>query len=279
MAVRDISTCISSLEPDFTLLHQAASLADALEAHLSCCAIAIQPAPAYADGMTGTLDLVASHMQAGEAEILAFRKNLHIHIRENLPAVELRETRAFLAGIAEVTSIFARYADMIIARMPGTSDVLRNGEVIEGALFGGGRPVLALPRTWTPGPLGNRVLFAWDASREASRAIHDSLHLLAPSAEVCVTTVDAKIGRRKHGESPGLDIAAHLARHGLRVTVRNEDSLGKPVGMRLAECAQAFGADLIVMGAYRHPKLAQRLIGGPSHFLIAEAPVPVYLSH
>ena len=47
MAVRDISVCISSLETDFSLLHQGAGLAAAREAHLSCCAIGIQPEPVY----------------------------------------------------------------------------------------------------------------------------------------------------------------------------------------------------------------------------------------
>jgi nucleotide-binding universal stress UspA family protein len=279
MTVRDISLCLSSMESDLTLLHQAASLAAAWEAHLSCCAIGVQPAPAYSDGMFGSLDIIGAQLQAGEADILSFRKNLNIHITENLPSIELRDTRAFAAGIAEVTSLFARYADLLVARMPEKADTARHGEIIEGALFGGGRPVLVLPKAWKPAPLGARVLFAWDASREASRAIHDALPLLAPDAEVCVTTVDAQIGWKKHGEAPGLDIAAHLARHGLRITVRNEDSLGKPVGQRLSESATAFDADLIVMGAYRHAKLAQRLMGGPSHFLIAESPVPVFLSH
>jgi nucleotide-binding universal stress UspA family protein len=279
MAVRDISVCISSLETDFSLLHQGAGLAAAREAHLSCCAIGIQPAPVYSDGMFVSLDIISGQMQAGEEDILRFRKNLHIHIQENLPAIELRETRAFASGIAEATSMYARYADMLVARMPEKTDTARHGEIIEGALFGGGRPVLVLPKAWKPAPLGARVLLAWDASREASRAIHDALPLLAPGAEICVTTVDAQIGWKKHGEAPGLDIAAHLARHGLRVTVRNEDSLGRPVGERLAESASNFNADLIVMGAYRHPKLAQRLMGGPSHFLIAESPLPVYLSH
>jgi nucleotide-binding universal stress UspA family protein len=279
MAVRDISVCISSLESDFGLLHQAAALSEDWAAHLSCCAIGIQPAPAYSDGMIGTMEVVAAQFQAGEAEILSFRKNLHIHIQEKLPAVELRETRAFAAGIADVTSVYARYADILVARMPEKPDTARHGEIIEGALFGGGRPVLVLPKDWKPAPLGGRVLFAWDSSREASRAIHDALPLLAPGAEVCVTTIDAQIGWKKHGEAPGLDIAAHLARHGLSVTVRNEDSLGKPVGERLAESAKDFNADLIVMGAYRHSKLAQRLVGGPSHFLISGSPLPVFLSH
>lgn len=279
MAVRDISVCISSLESDFALLHQAASLADAWEAHLSCCAIGIQPAPIYADGMIGTQEVMIAQLQAGEEDIQAFRKNLSLYIRGKFPAVELRETRAFEAGLAEVTSNFSRYADIVVARMPAKSDTARHGEIIEGALFGGGRPVVALPKGWKPGPVGRRVLFAWDASREASRAIHDALPLLASSAEVCVTTVDAQIGRKQHGEAPGLDIAAHLARHGLRVTVRNEDSLGKPVGERLVDAAKGFDADLVVMGGYRHAKLAQRIMGGPSHFLIAESPIPLFLSH
>ena len=54
---------------------------------------------------------------------------------------------------------------------------------------------------------------------------------------------------------------------------------GKPVGERLVETAQGFGADMIVMGGYRHPKLAQRLLGGPSHFLVSNSPVPILLSH
>jgi nucleotide-binding universal stress UspA family protein len=63
------------------------------------------------------------------------------------------------------------------------------------------------------------------------------------------------------------------------MTVQNADSLGKPVGERLVEAAQGFGADLIVMGGYRHPKLVQRVLGGPTQFLISNSPVPVLLSH
>jgi len=36
---------------------------------------------------------------------------------------------------------------------------------------------------------------------------------------------------------------------------------------------------MIVMGGYRHPKLAQRVLGGPTQFLISKSPVPVLLSH
>lgn len=279
MAFRDISVCVSSMSPDHDLIDQAAVIAQDWNAHLSCCAIAVQPMPTFVDGLLGTPTQLTIQIESSENDLQVFREKLLHHIRQASPQVEFRETRNFINGLAEVTSLFARYADILVARMPDRPDTPRHGELIEGALFGAGRPVLTVPRGWKPSALGQRVMLAWDASREASRALHDALPLLAESAEVCVVTVDAQTGPGHHGESPGLDIGAHLARHGLRVTIQNEDSLGKPVAERLIETASSFGADLIIMGAYRHPKLAQRVTGGPSRFMISRSPLPVFLSH
>jgi len=279
MSFRDVSICVTSHEPDHGLIGQAVNIAEAWGAHLSCCAIGVQPVPISSDGILGTHNEMIIQMQAAEDAIQGFRKDLGLLLQEKFAGVELRESRAYATGFAEIASVFARYADMLIARMADHPDKAQHGEIIEGALFGGGRPVLALPKAWKPAPIGHRVLFAWDASREASRAIHDALPLLADTAEVCIVTIDAQTGAKRHGDAPGLDIATHLARHGLKVSVRNEDSLGKPIGERLVETAKGFDADLIVMGAYRHPKLAQRLTGGPTQFLIAKSPIPVFLSH
>lgn len=279
MGFRDLSICISSFESDFGLIEQASSLAEAWQAHLSCCAIGLQSAPIFSDGIMGGQAEFQAQMLATQEHIEAFRNGLKTFIQEKSARVELRETQTFDTAIAGTVAVFARYADLIVARMPPQPDRDHHGEIIEGALFGAGRPVLALPKSWKPAPLGRKVLLAWDASREASRAIHDALPMLEPGAEVCVVTVDAKIGASHHGASPGLDISTHLARHDLNMTVQNADSLGKPVGERLVETAQGFGADMIVMGGYRHPKLAQRFLGGPSHFLVSSSPVPVFLSH
>lgn len=279
MGFRDLSICISSFESDFGLIEQASGLAEAWQAHLSCCAIGLQPSPLFSQGiMSGQAEFQAQ-MQATRDQIEDFRNRLNQYIQEKSVQMELRESLTFDTSLAGTVAVFARYADLIIARMPPQPDHDHHGEIIEGAMFGAGRPVLALPKSWKPAPIGRKVLLAWDASREASRAIHDALPMLAPGADVCVTTVDAKIGPGKHGAAPGLDISTHLARHGLKMTVQNADSLGKPVGERLVETAQGFGADMIVMGGYRHPKLAQRLLGGPSHFLVSNSPVPILLSH
>jgi len=280
MGFRDLSICISSLESDFGLMDQAASLAETWEAHLSCCAIGVQPAPIFSDGMMlgGQVEFQAQ-MEAAREHIHAFRSRLKQHLEKKSSSLEIRESLTFDTALAGTVAVFARYSDLVVARMPAKPDRDHHGEIIEGALFGAGRPVLVLPKKWKPAPLGKKVLLAWDASREASRAIHDALPMLSPGAEVCVVTVDAQIGPTQHGASPGLDISTHLARHGLKITVQNADSLGKPVGERLVDVAQGAGADMIVMGGYRHPKLVQRVLGGPSHFLISNSPLPVLLSH
>lgn len=279
MGFRDLAICISSLESDYGLIDQATTLAEAWEAHLSCCAIGVQPAPIFSDGMMlGAQVESQAQMEAAREHIHAFRSGLKRHVEKKAGSLEIREALTFDSAIAGTVAVFARYCDLVVARMPPASDRDHHGEIIEGALFGAGRPVLVLPETWKPELLGKKVLLAWDASREASRAIHDALPMLAPGAEVCVVTVDAQIGPTRHGASPGLDISTHLARHGLKVTVQNADSLGKPVGERLVDAAQGFGADMIVMGGYRRSKLAQRILGGPTQFLIKNSPVPVFLS-
>ena len=280
MRIRDLSICISSIESDYGLIDQASSLAEGWEAHLSCCAIGVQPAPIFSDGimLSGQAE-VQAQMEAAQEHIRAFRSRLKTHLERKASNLEIRNTLTFDTAIAGTVAVFARYSDLVVARMPSKPDRELHGEIIEGALFGAGRPVLTLPRKWKPAPLGKKIVLAWDASREASRAIHDALSMLAPGAEVCVVTVDAKVGPDQHGASPGLDISTHLARHGLIMTVQNADSLGKTVGGRLVETAQGFGADMIVMGGYRHPKLAQRVLGGPTQFLISQSPVPVLLSH
>lgn len=279
MGFRDVAICISSLESDYGLVAQASVIAEGWDAHLSCCAIGVQPTPAFTDGFAAGYAEYQAMAQASQEAIESFRTGLKEYIRSKGIKIELRQTQTFENAIAPSAAVFARYADLLIAQMPASPDKAHHGEIIEGALFNGGRPILALPADWKPRPLGKRILLAWDASREASRAVHDALAMLAQNADVCVATVDAQSSSVSHGASPGLDIATHLSRHRLNVTVQNADSLGKPVGQRISDLAVDFDADMIVMGGYRHPKLAQRVLGGPSHFLISKSPVPVFLSH
>src|SRR5437899_1180951 len=71
---------------------------------------------------------------------------------------------------------------------------------------------------------------------------------------------------------------SHLARHGAQVEVRRLSSGGEEVGHLLLAQAAAFGADLVVMGAYGHSHLTEWIFGGVTRTVLGEASLPVLMS-
>src|SRR5690606_28617862 len=85
-------------------------------------------------------------------------------------------------------------------------------------LLNPGRPALIVPYIGYSGKLGERVLVAWNAGREASRAVNDALPLLKTAKVVRVLVINPDRAGT-HGERPGADIALHLARHDVKTDV------------------------------------------------------------
>ena len=142
-----------------------------------------------------------------------------------------------------------------------------------------GRPLLLLPPGWKTDGAVKTVFVAWNAGREAARAVGDSRDWLDVAAKIVIGTVDAKPGPRGHGEAPGVDIATHLARHGYAVELRNIDSLGAETGEALLDSAESAGADLIVVGGFGHPRLQQALFGGVTRTIVETSKIPLLMSH
>jgi nucleotide-binding universal stress UspA family protein len=93
-----------------------------------------------------------------------------------------------------------------------------------------------------------------------------------------VLVVDCERDSAGHGKEPGADIARHLARHGVEVEVRRMSSGSEDVGRLLLSRAAAFGADLLVMGAYGHSRFTELVFGGATRTALHEAPLPVLMS-
>lgn len=191
------------------------------------------------------------------------------------PPAEMRSVETFAGAIDDVVAYNAIHADLVI--MARSGDAL-NAAAIEAVLFRSGRPLLLAPPDWRSGPIGQRVLVAWEPKREAARALADAAPFLEGADEVAVVTVDAK---PPFGASspPGVDIAAHLARRGVDVDLRNVDGLGRTVEDALIDEARAIDADLIVMGGYGHSRLRQFVFGGVTRALTERSPLPLFLSH
>jgi nucleotide-binding universal stress UspA family protein len=172
----------------------------------------------------------------------------------------------------------ARYADITVVGPQLLAGEMLKSKVIEGALFFSGKPVLLVPEGTRPTLKPKRVMVAWDARLESSRAVRESLHMLAGADEVHLTMVDPVEGEYHHGAEPGADAAAYLARHGVKATVERLPSSNHSVADVLRRHAVDIAADLMVMGAYGHSRLRERIFGGVTKSMIESPSLPTLLA-
>lgn len=278
MEIKDVSVCLASPVGDKAVFEFARAFAEARAAHLSCAAFTLLPQMVIGYEDVAGAEMYAAAVQetreAMGAEWDKFAESLAIE-----PTIEVRRFEAAQSRVEALSGMNARHADLVIVPAPGEDNAQAYDDMLEGVLMGGGRPVLVVPRDWKKETVGARVVIGWDASREATRALHDALLILPEGADVLLVTVDAQPGDTGYGGGPGWDIGAHLSRHGLKVEVRNEDSAGRSAARALADAAMAYDADLMVMGGYRHSRLRQTFVPGVTRSLLRDVKIPLLLSH
>lgn len=150
---------------------------------------------------------------------------------------------------------------------------------VERVVLHSARPTLVLPYAGPIDRLGQQVMVAWDDSREAARAVADALPLLHRAQRVRVlswteaSAADDGVLRGRTAE-----LGRWLQRHGVKVETLVETS-PIAVGEAMLSRAADLDVDLIVMGAYGHTRLSERVLGGATRGLLASMTVPVLMSH
>jgi nucleotide-binding universal stress UspA family protein len=155
----------------------------------------------------------------------------------------------------------ARTADLILASQSDPSHADHRAD-LETFLFESGRPMLLIPFTIKqPQPI-ERVLIAWNGSREAARATFDALPFLTAAASVEVLVVDPPERSNPNVQLAGTEIAATLARHGVNVTVSTRGSGGGSAAEAIENRLSDNSINLLVMGGYGHSRWWEMLFGG-----------------
>ncbi|MGB7305240.1 MAG: universal stress protein [Burkholderiaceae bacterium] len=257
----------------------AAELAKKHEAHfvgLAPTGIATVPGDGY---LSMTVDLIADLQEqldkSAREAISVFEK-----VSKDF-GVNAAESRMIGNTPVDTVLLQARYSDLVVIGQAATHNATNVGSqgFVEQVILGAGRPVLIVPNVGSFRPVGARVLFSWDASREAARAASDAMPILKDADLVEVLVINPESGVNVgHGPQPGTDIALFLARHGVNAQVRNLQS-DMDVGNTLLSHAADFGADLIVMGGYGHSRLREWVLGGTTRTLLNSMTVPVLMSH
>jgi nucleotide-binding universal stress UspA family protein len=177
----------------------------------------------------------------------------------------------------DVAAREARTADAFVALRPNRAEQ-EPEDLVESVLFSSGHHIFLMPNRKPAKAIFNRILVAWNGTRESARALAEALPYLHKAQEATVVVVDddpPAEGRAVLGK----DAVDHLKRHGINATLHHARLRDGDVGATLIAETRRLKADLIVTGGYGHSRLREWLLGGATYALLHKAPIPLLVAH
>ncbi|HEY4545086.1 MAG TPA: universal stress protein [Pedomonas sp.] len=252
----------------------ALALAHVCGSHIHCLQVT-SPNALISTGSFGTARMLAERTE----EMERYKDRLQAAARERFaPAGVGWDYRRFDGDLTQTIAEQARLVDLVVlsaerqpsrlnGTVPGAADLLLRIRP----------PILAVPaKPAEPGaftPAGS-ALVAWDGSVACAHALRNALLMLKCAAGVVVVTVE--------GERPGISgeqVAAYLARHGIRSEVYELPLTDRSVGGVLIDAVRIYRASYVVMGAFGHGRAREFLLGGVTRDMLKSCPVPLVLAH
>jgi nucleotide-binding universal stress UspA family protein len=259
--------------------------ADTVEA---CLNAAQSLAPAFSDAK-----LVALHTRMDPTRVIAASEEvLDARASAEFRAAEARQAAAIKSAVASFNAraprpaeffdlnadlaaalyAHAKDADFVILGKTPSGPGAEEREALAIALFELKRPLLLVPADWQS-TVGTRVCVAWKDMPQTVRAIEAAAAVLKRAGEVRVLA-----GFRRDAADIGhpeqilgqLGIEAHLVPFGIGT---------EAVGQTLLRMAHDVSADLLVMGAYSHSRIAEYVLGGVTRYILSHADLPVLMAH
>ncbi len=264
-----------------TLLAPAVALAETFQSHLIGLSVVPPVAIISTGAPLGPPVIVDAHCELYRAEDNpAMKAAFEEAARGRGLVAEWREDDAEAYGVADCVLPQAFAADLVVASQtdpewPGTDRL----DIADRLAMESGRPVLIVPNAGVHQRVGERVLVAWNSRREAARAIYDALPILQRAKEVRVVWVNPQSERERAQDVPAADICQALARQHVDCEAAEQIAPRAGVGETLLGYAEAWHADLLVMGCYGHTRLRELVLGGASRHVLAHMEIPVLMSH
>lgn len=278
--IKDILLPVTGCRGDAAALEVAIAMAESTEAHLAVLIVVPLVIPVAFEWGAIPGDLYTRLHDESRAQARTVAERIRKRLQTSTVASEVRIEESQVLGVSRMAALHARHADLsIVPSAAGDEGAALAKDIFFDLLTDSGRPVLAVPPQYKARSVMPHAVVAWQPTRESSRAVHDALPLLRAAQSVDVLMIDPIAAEDRHGKQPGADIAAHLARHGVKVNVVAVPSMGEPVEIALLRHAVESGADLVVAGGYSHARWRESLLGGATQTLLESAPMPVLFSH
>jgi nucleotide-binding universal stress UspA family protein len=277
MAIRTVLSIIGADQSDEDV-KAAVALCEASQAHLTLFVVALAAPPPIGDYAVYVSDSWYEEREEDTANLKKRTEAVKEAVSRSGISAEVNSAYVEMAYLNNAVGERAIYADLTLLGSELLTNKYMQEAVLDGALFHSRTPALLLPKGSKPTLTPKRILVAWDSSVEASRALSESLGILQAAEEIHVTMIDPDASESGSGAEPGADIATYLARHGLKIIVDRLPGSGRPTADVLKQHAVDMAADLIVMGAYGHSRLRERVFGGVTKSML-EAPIlPLFMA-
>ena len=286
MALKDLLVYVEQTEDALPRLRLAGDLASRHGSRLTALFVRDWTQFRWERRRTAELGLVSAEgMRQLDERIRASIDAIQERLRATLDEVSHGSVQAELLCLDGEPGVlvpqYARYADLcIVGRDEPVGSTSVNYSFSEQLLFVTGRPVLFVPPDGSLRTLGRHIAVAWNSSRPAARSLNDAMPLIEAADRATIIMINPSGFIGGHEGPPGEQMLEHLKRHGATVdAVQVEGVPHNAIADRLQSEAQAHGADLIVAGAFGHPRLWEKMLGGVTNDLIRNTSLPIFMSH
>ncbi|ATE67155.1 universal stress protein [Rhizorhabdus dicambivorans] len=248
-------------------LQAALDITRALDGHLSCIDVAALPA-IVGDYYSGAADamLLADERDRESANKKAVTARL---AHEDVPW----DWADVTGTIAESVVAAAALADIIVLnRQLDAFPYPDMRDIASRILMHARKPVIAVPDSLERLPL-DRALIAWDGQASCVATMRAAVPLLAIAKEV-----EIFMARDRRECTEPTEAAEYLSRHGIHAAVRIIDDGLHAADRMIAEEAERWRADYIVMGAYSHGRMMESF-GGVTKRMLSKSRFPLVLGH
>jgi len=279
MSIKTILVYLPSEKNAAATLEPVLTIASARNAHVI--GLHLTPdLPVYGEFPAEVSQEVIERLQkAGNAAAAAAKRAFEEALKSSAVTHEWRGFIASYVMGADLIAQQGRSADLIVCGKAAEDVPDAWSDFAETAIMRSGRPVLIVPPDTSVKQIGNHAVIAWNDTREAARAVFDSIDLIRGAATVRAVTFIESETQRAAAEAYGAPLIATLGRHGIQATFEAAYATGSATGEAILAKLVDEGCDLLIMGGYSRSRFREMIFGGVSRDILRDTWVPTLVSH
>ena len=171
----------------------------------------------------------------------------------------------------------ARLYDLTVVLQPDAALQCSDNMTATEILLQAGGPVLFVPHIFHGSFKPKRIGICWDGSRLAARALRDAQQFLSNAD--AVVTISINEAQLVPAEASAQKLVQHMGRSGLATKLIELTADHSEIQPSILSLAADETLDMLVMGAYGHARLQERLLGGVTREMLQTMTMPTLMSH